>query len=77
MQKLRIVTIGMSGGRSLTGAVSRRPPISLVMMVLGVTRTPLGFGICPSFKGHSLSRRPKPVGYDSQLLHRCRCSAAS
>jgi hypothetical protein len=21
----------------------------------------LGFGICPSFKGHSLSRRAKPV----------------
>jgi hypothetical protein len=26
----------------------------------------LGFGICPSFKGHNLSRRAKPQRYDSQ-----------
>jgi hypothetical protein len=30
----------------------------------------LGFGICPSFKDHSLSPRAKPLGDDSQLLHR-------
>jgi hypothetical protein len=29
-------------------------------MVPGATLTPLGFGICPSFKDHSLSRRAKP-----------------
>jgi hypothetical protein len=42
------------------GAVSRRPPISLYTTVPGATRTTLGFGICPSFKGHFLSRRAKP-----------------
>jgi hypothetical protein len=62
MQKLRIVTLGISGGGSL-GAVPRRPPISLTTMVHPVpraTRTTLGFGICPSFKDRSLSRRAKP-----------------
>jgi hypothetical protein len=39
--------------------------------VPGATRTPLGFGICPSSKGHSLSRRAKPYSTDSQLVHRC------
>ena len=53
------------------GAVTRRPPISLYTMLPGATRTTLGFGICPSFKYHSLSPRAKPWGYDSQLLHRC------
>jgi hypothetical protein len=38
----------------------------------GATRTTLGFGICPSFKDHSLSRRAKPQRYDSRLFHRCR-----
>jgi hypothetical protein len=34
MQKLRIVTLGISGGRSLTGPlITRRPPISLYAMV--------------------------------------------
>jgi hypothetical protein len=33
MENLRIVTVGISGGRALTGAVSRRPPISLYTMV--------------------------------------------
>jgi hypothetical protein len=51
--------IGISGGRSLTGAVTRRPPISLYTVVPGATCTTLGFGGCPSFKGHSLSRRAK------------------
>jgi hypothetical protein len=33
MQKWRIVTSGVSGGRSLTRPVSRRPPIPLGMIV--------------------------------------------
>jgi hypothetical protein len=37
----------------------------------------LGFGICPSFKGQFLSRRAKPQGFDSQLLHRCKAAAAA
>jgi hypothetical protein len=46
MQKLRIVTLGFRvGGRS------RAPRATL---------TTLGFGICPSFKGHFLSHRAKP-----------------
>jgi hypothetical protein len=46
------------GDRLAHGAVTRRPPISLNTMyhpVPGATRTTLGFGICPSFKDHSLS----------------------
>jgi hypothetical protein len=39
------------------------------------TRTTLGFGICPSFKGHFLSRRAKPESFDSQLWHRCKAPA--
>jgi hypothetical protein len=44
------------------GDVSRRSPISLCTWypVPGATRTTLGFGLCPSFKDHSLSRRAKP-----------------
>jgi hypothetical protein len=47
------------GWESAHGAVSRRPPISLDRMVVrtGATRTPLGFGLCLSFKGDFLSRR--------------------
>jgi hypothetical protein len=43
-------------------AVSRRTPIPLDTMAprTGATRTTLGFGICPSCKVHSLSRRAKP-----------------
>ena len=44
------------------------PPISLYTMVPrtgGYTRTTLGFEICPSFKGLSLSRRAEPLSYDS------------
>jgi hypothetical protein len=37
----------------------------------GPTRTTLGFGICPSSKGHFLSRRAEPFRYDSQLARRC------
>jgi hypothetical protein len=54
-------------------AVTRRPPISLYTMVprTGVTRTTLGFGIRPSFKGHFLSRRAKLKRYDSHFFRRC------
>jgi hypothetical protein len=33
IQKLRIVALGVSGGRSLMGAVTRRPPVSLDAVV--------------------------------------------
>jgi hypothetical protein len=58
----RIVTLGISGGRSLTGPLrdARRFPSTRWYPVPRVTRTTLRFGICPSFKGHSLSRRAQP-----------------
>ena len=61
-KKLRIVTLGISGGRSLTGPLrdARRFPSTRWYPVPGATRTTLGFGICPSFKDHSLSRRAQP-----------------
>jgi hypothetical protein len=51
-----------SGGRSLTGPLrdARRFPSARWYPVPGATRTPLGFGICPSFKDHFLSPRAKP-----------------
>ena len=61
-KKLRIVTLVVSG-RSLTRPLHDAPPIPLYTTVPGVpgaTRTTLGFGICPSFKGYFLSRRAKP-----------------
>jgi hypothetical protein len=60
--KLRIVTLGISGGRSLTGPFrdARRFPSTRWYLVPGATCTTLGLGICPSFKDHSLSRRAKP-----------------
>jgi hypothetical protein len=61
-RKLRIVTLVVSG-RSLTRPLHDAPPIPLYTTVPGVpgaTRTTLGFGICPSFKGYFLSRRAKP-----------------
>jgi hypothetical protein len=42
----------------------------------GATRTTLGCGICPSFKGHSRPV-PNPKSYDSRLSHRCITSAVS
>jgi hypothetical protein len=62
MQKLQIVTLGISGGRSLTGPFrdARRLPSTRWYPVPRATRTTLWFGIRPSFKGHSLSRRAKP-----------------
>jgi hypothetical protein len=60
MEKLmRIVTVGISGGRSLTRPFrnARRFPSPGVR----ATRTTLKFGICvPSFKVHFLSRHAKP-----------------
>jgi hypothetical protein len=50
---------------------ARRFPSTRWYSIPGAKRTPLGFGICPAFKGHFLSRRAKPQRYDSQLLHRC------
>jgi hypothetical protein len=59
MQKLRIVTLGISGGGSLTRLFrdARRFPSTRWYPVPRATRTTLGFEICPSFKDHSLSRR--------------------
>jgi hypothetical protein len=59
--KLRIVTVEISGGRSLTRPFhdARRFPFPRWYPVPGATRTTMGFGICPSFEGHSLSRRAK------------------
>jgi hypothetical protein len=48
---------------------ARRFPSTRWYPVPGATRTKLGFGICPSFKDHLLSRRAKPERFDSQLLH--------
>jgi hypothetical protein len=73
-RKLRIVTCGISGGEVAHRAVlrdTRRFPSTRWYPVPGATRTTLGFGICPSFKGHFLSRRAKPSSYDSPLFHRC------
>ena len=54
--------VGDFGWEIAHAAVSRRPPNSLDRVVARTrtTRTPREFGICPSFKGHSLSRRAKP-----------------
>jgi hypothetical protein len=62
MQKLRIVTLGISGGRSLTTPLrdARRFPSTRWYPVPGATRTTLGFRICSSFKDPSLSRRAQP-----------------
>jgi hypothetical protein len=53
----RIVTVGVSGGGSLTGPLrdARRFPSTRWYLVLGTTRTALGFGICPSFKAFSVA----------------------
>jgi hypothetical protein len=47
---------------TLTGPLrdARRFPSTRWYPVPRATRTTLGFGICPSFKDHSLSRRAKP-----------------
>jgi hypothetical protein len=62
VKKLRIVTLGISGGRWLTGPLrdARRFPSTRRYLDPGTTRTTLGFGICLSFKDHSLSPCAKP-----------------
>jgi hypothetical protein len=52
----------ISGGRSLTGSLRDAGRVSSTRWhpVQRATRTALGFGICTSFKDHSLSRRVKP-----------------
>jgi hypothetical protein len=54
MQKLRIETLGISGGRWLTRPFrhARRFPSRRWYPVLTRTRTPRNFGLCPSFEGH-------------------------
>ena len=61
-EKERIVTVGISGGASLTRPLrdGRRFPSKGWYPVPRATRTTLGFGVRPSFKDHSLSRRAKP-----------------
>ena len=61
-KKWRIVALGVSAGGSLTRPLrdTRRFPSTRWYSVPGATRTTLGFEICPSFKGHFLSRRAKP-----------------
>ena len=62
MKKLRIGLLGISGGRSLTRPFrdAHRFPSTRWYPVPEAARTTLGFGICPSFKGHCLSPRGKP-----------------
>jgi hypothetical protein len=62
MKKLRIVTIGISGGGSLTRPLrdARRFSSTRWYSVPGATRATLGFGIRLSFKRHFLSPRAKP-----------------
>jgi hypothetical protein len=59
---LRILILGISGGGLLTRPLrdARRFPFTRWYPVPGTTRTTSGFGICPSFKDHSLSRRAQP-----------------
>jgi hypothetical protein len=54
MQKLRIVTLGISGGSLLTGSLD-----TMLLRTGGYTYD-VGVWIFPSFKGHFLSRRAKP-----------------
>ena len=73
MGKVANRDVRVSGGGSLTGPLrnTRDFPQHDGTSYRVATRTPLGSGVCPSFKGHSLSRRAKPYRYDSQLFHRC------
>jgi hypothetical protein len=69
IQKLRIVTLGISGGRSLTGPLrdARRFPSPRWYPVPSATRTKLGIDICPSFKGLFFCRAvPSPNVFFSQ-----------
>jgi hypothetical protein len=63
MQQLRIVTLGISGGRWLTGARFATPagfPRHDGTPYRGLRVRRWGLGACPSFKDQSLSRRAKP-----------------
>ena len=62
IKKLRIVTLRISGGRSLTGPLrdARRFASTRWCPVPGATRTTSGFGICPSFKDHLCRAVPNP-----------------
>ena len=53
----RIVTVGISGGRSLRGRApdARHFPSTRWYPVPGATRTTLGFGICPSLEWPSVA----------------------
>jgi hypothetical protein len=72
MKKSRIVTFRGFGWEIAHEAVTRRPPVSLDMIVprTGSYTYDVGFGICTSFKGHSLSFfcQTNIVEYDSQLF---------
>jgi hypothetical protein len=61
MHKLRIVTLGVSGGRA-GGSFrdARRFPSTRWYPAPEATRTPRTFRICPSFEDPFLSRREKP-----------------
>jgi hypothetical protein len=65
---LRIVTLGISGGRSLTRPFRGVPrfPSTGWDPVPRTTRTPRKLGRCPSFKGPFLSPRAQLLRYDSQ-----------
>ena len=60
-EKSRIVTLDF--GREMSSRPfrdARRFPSTRLYRVLRCTRTPRKLGLCPSFKGHSLSPRAKP-----------------
>jgi hypothetical protein len=69
----RIVTLGVSGVWEIAhAAVTRRPPISLHVMVPRTGGYTYGGGvwILSIVQGPSLSPRVKPLSHDSQLFHR-------
>ena len=73
MQKLRIVTLGISGGRSLTGPlITRRPPISLYAMV---PRTE-GYAYDVGVWGLSIVQGPFSVAPCPTLTLRCATSSS-
>jgi hypothetical protein len=46
---------------SFLAALAVRFPSTRLHTIPGATRTPLGLGMCPWFKGHFLSRRARPL----------------
>jgi hypothetical protein len=76
MKKLRIVTLGVSGGRSLTRPFrdARRFPLeTIVARTEGYTYA-ANVWIHPSFKGHSLSPVPNPSRVTIRDFQRLSCS---